>query len=126
MSEITEDGYQSLREFAFSAHTVPNQWDYIAIYDSSKNEVIRVSITGDSRFNWTDLDGDYVGIVSGEIQGSDTDIPTDGTTIEYVALHDSATGGRQITQLEQVSPLTITGGGDAMNISHSIEIPKIL
>lgn len=126
MGEITEAGYQSMREFAFSAHTVPNQWDYIALYDSSQSEVIRVSITGDSRFYWTDLDGDEVGTVQGEVSGNDSDIPTDGTTIEYTAIWDSATGGRQITQLEQVASMTFNQTGDAMNVTHNVQIPQIV
>lgn len=126
MGEITEAGYQSMREFAFSAHTVPNQWDYIALYDSSQSEVVRVSITGDSRFYWTDLDGDEVGTVQGEVSGNDSDIPTDGTTIEYTAIWDSATGGRQITQLEQVASMTFNQTGDAMNVTHNVQIPQIV
>lgn len=126
MSEITEDGYQSLRELACAAHTLPNRWDYLAIYDSNIDEVTRVSVTNDSRFYWDDLDGDSILQVRGEVTGSDSDIPTDGTKLTYVAMWDSATGGRQITHEEQVAGLTFNQTGDKMDITHNIELPQVI
>lgn len=125
MTEITEEAYQSLREFAFSAHPIPNQWDYIALYDTNKDEVIRVSITNDDRFTWDDLDGDAVGQIIGSIRGSDSDIPTDGTTISYAAVHDSASGGRRITELEQIPDTKFNGNGVGLDLTHNIEIPVV-
>jgi hypothetical protein len=126
MSEITKEGYQSIREFAVSSYSTPNEWDYLALYDSDKNEITRVSITSDSRFSWSDLDEDNVSSITGTIKGSDSDIPTDGTTVEYLALHDSASGGRQITPLQSVAPRTFTSETDEWSFVPNVEIPRVL
>lgn len=126
MTEITEDGYRSIIEYAISSYSTPPDWDYLTLYDSNKNEITRVSITGDSRFSWSDLDSDNVSSITGTIKGSDSDIPTDGTTVEYLAIHDSASGGRQITPLQPVAPRTFTSETDEWSFVHNVEIPRVL
>lgn len=124
MAEVTEDAYQSIREFVVSEHSNPNEWDYITVYDDSEDEVTRIQISDDDRFDWVDLDGDRTVTVEGEITGSDSDIPTDGTTIEYVALHDSDSDGRRLTEITQVSALEFNQDGDTMEIEFPVEIPR--
>lgn len=123
MSEITNDGYQSLRDFVNSSTASPNDWDYIEIYDDASNPVTRVSITGDTRCQWLDVDGDKTLQVEFDVTGSDADIPI-STTLKYSAIWDSASGGRQVTPKEQFAEAVINQSGDNVVITHSINIPQ--
>lgn len=123
MGELTDSAYQSLIKFACSGLTTGNQWGYIELYDENKSQVTRVSVTNDSRFSWTDLDGDETFAVDGTIAGSDTDIPQ-GTTIEYVALWDASSGGNQLTKKEHLTPQTFSRDKDTMDITLTLKIPN--
>lgn len=123
MAEITVDGYQSLRDFAVSATAIPNEWDYIALYDETKSEWGRLSITADSRFQWQDLDGDAIVEVNGTITGGDADVSSP-QIFQYAAIYDSASGGRQVTKIEQFPQATLNQPGDDVTITHTIEIPN--
>lgn len=124
MAEISADGYQSLKDFFVSAIATPPDWDYIALYDDTTSEVLRASISGDSRASWTDLDGDSVVTVTITIEGADADVPQP-TTFEYSALYDDteANGGRRLTAIEQFSPVTIDSDSDDLTVEHTIEVP---
>lgn len=123
MSEITSDGYQSLREFVVSDLPTPADWDYLALYDETKSEWGRISISGDSRFSWTDLDGDAVIEITGTIQGDDSDI-TLTQIFQYSAVYDSATGGRRVTEIEQFPQAVLNQPGDDVTVTHTIELPN--
>jgi len=123
MSELTSDGYQSLREHVVSSNADPNDWDYIEIYDDSGSAVTRVSITGDSRAEWRDLDGDNVLEVFFQVTGADSDI-TQPVTLNYSAVWDAASSGRQISQKEQFAQATINQDGDTVDITHTIYLPQ--
>jgi hypothetical protein len=123
MSELTSDAYQSIRDFVNSSTGVPNDWDYIELYDDASNAVTRVSITGDGRCQWLDVDGDKTLQIEFDVTGSDGDIPIP-TTLKYSAVWDSASGGRQITVKEQFAEAVINQSGDNVVITHSIDIPQ--
>lgn len=125
MAELTSGGYQSLKDFVNSSTVVPNDWDYIEIYDDSQTAVTRVSITGDSRCQWLDADGDKTLKVEFVVTGSDSDISLP-VTLEYSAIFDdtSANSGRQITPKEQFATATLNQNGDTVTITHSIDIPQ--
>jgi len=125
MTELTTDGYQSLREFAVSAHTAPNQWDYIGLYDQFEDEYARIQISSSNNLTWTDLDGDNIVTISGEITGGNENIPLGDTTVRYLAVHDSATGGRQISKRNQIAPFVFNQPGDIMNVTLNIEMPRL-
>ena len=116
MGEIRTEGYQSLRDF------IVTEWDYIELYDDTGSSVTRVSVSGDSRFQWQDLDGDNILQVYGEVSGTDSDIPL-GTDLTYAALWDAASGGNQITQLEKYATHPINQAGDGMKLTHNVEVP---
>lgn len=126
MTEVREDAYQSVREFVVSTVANPPSWDYLALYDDTGTEVTRISVSGDSRFSWTDIDGDNTVTIRGDIRGSDSDIPTGGTTITHAAVWDSSSGGRQITYKEQFGALTFNQDSDEMRVKHHIQIPQVL
>jgi hypothetical protein len=125
MAEIRADGYQTIRDFVNSNKTTPPEWDYIELYDDSQNAVTRVSITGDSRCQWLDADGDNVLKVEFDVTGSDGDIPLP-TTIEYTALFNDTAGnnGDQITEKEQFAQATLNQDGDNVTITHTVNIPQ--
>jgi hypothetical protein len=125
MAEIRADGYQTIRDFVNSSKTTPPEWDYIELYDDSQNAVTRVSITGDSRCQWLDADGDNVLKVEFDVTGSDGDIPLP-TTIEYTALFNDTAGnnGDQITEKEQFAQATLNQDGDNVTITHTVNIPQ--
>jgi len=123
MAELTSDAYQSIRDFVNSSTGVPNDWDYIELYDDASNAVTRVSITVDGRCQWLDVDGDKTLQIEFDVTGSDGDIPIP-TTLKYSAVWDSASGGRQITVKEQFAEAVINQSGDSVVITHSIDIPQ--
>jgi len=123
MAELTSDAYQSIRDFVNSSTGVPNDWDYIELYDDVSNPVTRVSITGDGRCQWLDEDGDKTLQIEFDVTGSDGDIPVP-TTLKYSAVWDSASGGRQITVREQFAEAVINQSGDNVVITYSIDIPQ--
>lgn len=123
MSELTADAYQSLRDFAVSATTIPNEWDFIEIYDDTGSAVTRVSITGDSRCQWLDIDGDAILKVEFDVTASDSDISYP-VTIDSAAIWDSSSGGRQITAKESFAQATFNQDGDNVTVTHTIEIPQ--
>ena len=123
MAELTSDAYQSIRDFVNSSTGVPNDWDYIELYDDAGNAVTRVSITGDTRCQWLDVDGDKTLQIEFDVTGSDGDIPVP-TTLKYSAVWDSTSGGRQITVKEQFAEAVINQSGDNVVITHSIDIPQ--
>ena len=92
MAELTSDAYQSIRDFVNSSTGVPNDWDYIELYDDASNAVTRVSINIDDRCQWLDEDGDKTLQIEFDVTGSDGDIPIP-TTLKHSAVWDSASGG---------------------------------
>ena len=123
MAELTSDAYQSIRDFVNTSTEVPNDWDYIELYDDASNAVTRVSITGDGRCQWLDVDGDKTLQIEFDVAGSDGDIPIP-TKLKYSAVWDSESGGRQITVKEQFAEAVINQSGDNVVITHSIDIPQ--
>lgn len=123
MAELLSSGYQTIRDFANSSATTPSSWDYIEIYDDASNAVTRVSITGDSRCQWLDKDGDSVLKVEFVVQGSDSDI-TQPVTLESSAIWNASSGGSQITTKEQFASATLNQDGDKVTITHTLKIPQ--
>lgn len=125
MAEITDDGYQSIKDFLNSSVSIPNEWDYLALYDDSESEQLRVSITDDSRTEWQDVDGDAILEVYGEFTGDDSDISLP-TTFEYSAIFDDdeGEGGDRMTEIEQFATATLDQDGDSLEVTHTIEVPQ--
>lgn len=123
MGEITSEGYQTLRDYANSSTATPSSWDYIEIYDDTDTAVTRVSISGDSRCQWMDVDGDPILKVEASFTGSDSDISVP-VTLQKAAIWNSASGGSQITQKEQFAQVPFNQDGDNTVITHVIEIPQ--
>jgi hypothetical protein len=123
MSELTTAGYQTLRDYVNSSSTTPSPWDYIEIYDDTGNSITRVSITGDTRCQWLDIDGDKVMKVEFDVTGVDSDI-TLPVTLQKSALWNSASGGSQCTEKEQFPDATFNQDGDNVTITHTVNLPQ--
>jgi hypothetical protein len=123
MSELTTQGYQTFRDYVNSNATDPSSWDYIEIYDDTGTAVTRVSITGDSRCQWKDTDGDNVLEVEFVVSGSDSDI-SPPVTLQKSSLWNAGSGGSQCTVKEQFADATLNQSGDTVTITHTIKIPQ--
>lgn len=123
MAELTTAGYQSFRDYLNSSTTTPDAWDYIEIYDDAGSVVTRVSITGDSRCQWLDADGDNILKVEFDITGSDGDISMP-VTLQKSAIWNAATDGSQVTAKEQFANATLNQSGDNVTVTHTIEVPQ--
>lgn len=123
MSELTLAGYQTFRDYINSSNATPSAWDYIEIYDDAGNAVTRVSITGDTRCQWLDVDGDNVLKVEFDVTGSDSDISLP-VTLQKSALWNASSGGTQATVKEQFADATLNQSGDNVTITHTVKIPQ--
>jgi hypothetical protein len=123
MSEFTAAGYQTLKDYLNSSATTPSSWGYIELYDDTGTAVTRVSITGDSRCQWLDADGDNILKVEFVVTGSDSDIPLP-TTLQYSALWNASSGGSQATVQESYAKATLNQSGDTVTVTHTVKVPQ--
>jgi hypothetical protein len=123
MAELLTSGYQTLRQFANSSLTTPPEWDYIEIYDDGGSAITRVSITGDSRCQWLDVDGDNVMKVEFVVSATDSDISYP-VTIRSSAIWNAESGGSQITEKENFASAKFNQDGDSVTVTHTVKIPK--
>jgi hypothetical protein len=125
MSELTADGYQTFKDYLNSSTATPPDWDYIEIYDDTGTAVTRVSITGDGRCSWGDVDGDNVLTVTFDVTGNDGDISLPVTLEQSAIWNDtSGNGGVQVTAKEGFASATLNQNGDNVTITHTLNIPQ--
>lgn len=123
MGEILISGYQTLRDFANSSAATPPQWDYIELYDDTGAAITRVSITGDARCQWLDVDSDNQLKVEFDVTAQDADIDYP-VTISSSAIWNAGSGGTQITAKEQMANVTFNQSGDNVVVTHTLSIPQ--
>lgn len=123
MGELLTSGYQTIRDYANSSSPTPPAWDYIELYDDTGSAITRVSITGDSRCQWLDIDGDNILKVEFDVTASDSDISYP-VTITSSAVWNAGSGGSQITAKEQMADVTFNQDGDNVIVTHTIKIPQ--
>jgi hypothetical protein len=117
MGEIQSNGYQDFRDYVVA------NWDYIEIYDDTGTSVTRLSISGDSRSQWLDLDGDKIIKAEFDVTGVDSDISLP-VTLESSALWDASSGGDQKTLKEQFASAHLNQDGDSVKITHTVSVPQ--
>jgi len=122
MGEILDAGYKSLKDYLASNTPVPNNWDYIEIYDDTGTAVTRVSITSDSRCEWKDVNGDKTLKIEFVVTGADSDIPLP-VTLSSSAIWDGSSG-TQMTAKESFADALLNQNGDEATITHTIKVPK--
>lgn len=127
-TELTEAGYESIRDLVRSAATAPAQWDYIALIDDTGSEVLRVSVTGDSRASWSEEDQDVSGtdetmVATITVSGGDADITTP-VTINESRLYDTNSGGSSLSE-DTFTNATLQASSDELTVEHRIEVPQV-
>lgn len=128
VTELTNAGYESIRDLVNSSRSSPSQWDFIALIDDGDSEVTRVSITGDSRAQWIveDRDTDSTNetmVVEFTVTGSDSDISTPVTLAES-RIYDTSSGGNSLSE-DTFSNITLSADEDEMTLVHAVEIPQV-
>ena len=126
--EITESGYESFRQLVKSADAAPSQWDYIELVDDTDTAVTRVSITGDSRASWSELDKDTSGSdetmeATITVTGGDADISTPVTIVES-RLFDTSSGGNA-KSVDTFTQATLDADSDELTVEHQAEVPQV-
>lgn len=128
-TELTNAGYESIRDLVRSAATAPAQWDYIALIDDTGSEVTRVSITGDSRASWSEEDQDSDATdetmtATITVTGGDSDISTPVTIVES-RLFDVSTGGSSLSE-DTFTQATLEASSDQLKVEHKVEVPRVV
>jgi hypothetical protein len=127
-TELTNAGYESIRDLINSSRTSPAQWDYIALVDDGGNEVIRTQISNDADASWStdDQDGDSTSetmVVTYTITGADVSTPV---TIVKSQLYDDASGsGAPVLSEDSFTSATLDADSDELTVTHKVEVPKV-
>lgn len=117
MAEITEAGYQTVRDF------IEANWIYHSLRDDADAEVLRLS-TADARVSWTHTAGAQVLELTTVISGADTDV----TTPQIFAgseIYNVATEGEPLAD-ETFEAFTINTTSDELTVKHRIEVPQVV
>ena len=115
MSQVTEYGYETIRNF------IEQSWKYIELQDSTGTAIIRLGI-GDSRVKWAHVDGDGVLKLEIKITGADVALPC---TVGKTAIFDTASGGNVIATAD-VEVTTLTQTIDELTVTANIQVPTIV
>jgi len=123
MAELTEQGYQTFRDYVDSSVSTPNSWGYIEIYDDNSNPVTRVDIVNDSRSEWVKDGANNTLKIKLSLSGGDDDIDNP-VTVKESAIWTANPGGIQVTEKETFAEASLGGGDDTVNITHIIKVPQ--
>lgn len=124
-SELPEHGYELIRQYIDGSAAAPDPWDYIGLFNDSGNEILRVSVTGDSRTSWGTADGGQTLVVSGSFEGADSDVPLDTTFAESRLFTVSGIGNGQAVSQDTFAAATIASESDTLVIDHTVEVPQV-
>lgn len=114
MTQVTEYGYESIRNF------IELNWKYVELQDGTGKAIIRLGV-GDSRVKWKHLDGERTLKLEIKITGADITLPA---TIAKTAIFDVATGGSVIASAS-VEATTLTQAIDELTVTTSIQVPSL-
>lgn len=117
MAEITENGYQSIRNY------IEANWIYHSLRDEEDAEIIRIS-PSDARTSWTHDAGAQVLELTTTVTGADDDI-IPPQTFAGSELYDVSSGGSPLAD-EIFTSFTIETDGDELTIKHRLEIPQVV
>lgn len=123
MAEVTDDGYQNLRDHIDGTSSV--SWDWHSILDDSdpRNEITRRD-TGDTTSEWVHGAGSQVLERQTTVSGDDADVSTP-VTLEASALHETETDEDNLTQVETFASATIEQSDDVVEVTHEVEVPQV-
>lgn len=125
VSELEPAGYEDIRQFVDPTRSDPANWDYLALFDSDDNEVLRVQISNDSRTSWEHSSGDQTLVVEGTFSGSDSDL-SQGITITAAGLfNQSGTGNGDPRTKDTMTGVAIDSDSAAIDLIHEVELPQV-
>lgn len=116
MAEISEDGYEDIRDH------IESTWVYLELRDDADSQIIRVD-DSDSRLSWTHSDGDQTLEYTITVSGSDSDI-SPPQTFEKSALYKEDSGGDYMS-LESFTQFTIETSDDQLTVKHQVQVPQV-
>lgn len=116
MAEITEEGYQNIRDY------IESNWIYHSLRDNSDDEIVRID-TDDSRTEWTHDSESQVLELTTTVAGEDSDIspPQEFAGSE---IYDGSSGGDPYAD-ETFESFTIETDSDELTVKHRIEVPEV-
>lgn len=117
MAEVTEPGYQDLRDY------IEANWDYMEPYDDNQNAILRIDVS-DGRLQWTHTAGSQTLVLEGVFQGSDSDISLP-QTFSGSRIFDVGTDGDAYSD-ESFTNFTMEDDNDQITIEHEIEVPEVV
>lgn len=116
-TEITNAGYQSLRDF------VQQEWTFIELRDEVGSAIVRLGVD-DERVSWEHIGGSGTLELKVVITGSDSEM-TLPRTFQSSAIFTQAEGGVEMAE-ESFSPFTMEETGDELTVIHQLEIPQVV
>jgi len=122
MGEVTENGYQTLRDLIDGTDT-GRSWDWHSILDDEDSEVTRVD-PSDSRSEWTHDDDSQTLVRETTLTGDDDDVSTP-VTLNASALHETETDSDNLTPEESFTDATIEQEDDEVKVTHEVEVPQV-
>lgn len=117
MAEISNAGYQSIRDY------IQSNWQYIELRDETNSPILRIS-TNDNRVQWSHDVGSQTLELTCIIKGDDADI-TKPVTFASSAIYDVVTGGSPYA-VENFTPFTMENDADQLIIKHQIQVPQLV
>ncbi len=120
MAEVTEAGYQTIRDF------IEGDWVWVELRDDTDTPIIRIDEPTDPRVTWTHSPGAQVLELQVELAGSDADIePLLPQTFQFSALFNVSTGGDPLAH-EEFTAFTISTTEDQLTVFHELEVPEVI
>ena len=116
MAEITQVGYQGIRDF------IEANWKFIELKDDKGAKIVRLDTT-DERVSFTHTPGAKTLELSIVITGSDVEVSLP-QTFAASAIFTSADGTEAVTAVEAFSPFEMTMAEDQITVRHRIEVPQ--
>ena len=117
MAEITNAGYQSIRDF------VEATWKYVELRDETGTKIVRLAVR-DPRVTWEHNANAQTLELKVVIKGSDAEVSLP-KTFASSAIYSIATGGSALSD-ESFSDFTMESSGDELTVIHKLEIPQII
>ncbi len=124
MAEITEAGYQDLRDY------VEGAWSFVEIRDDSAAgaggaAVVRLD-PSDPRVEWVHAPSAQVLQIRVTLRGDDGDI-TPPVTLRSAALYDAGTGGSAYAEeVFSEGDAVINSESDEVTVTFDVEVPQLL
>lgn len=117
MAEITNAGYQSIRNY------IENTWKFIELRDDAGAPILRLS-TDDPRVTFTHAPESQVLELSIVIKGDDAGI-TLPQKFQSSVIFDQEAEGDALTPVEEFALFEMATTEDQITVRHRIEVPRV-